>query len=144
MEKWMAKYKQGLFRPTNPSKYAGNTQHIIYRSWLEFKAMSRLDNDPTIVKWASEEFYIPYISPIDKLVHRYFVDLFFEKRENTKTQKYICEVKPYDHTQPPKSKGRKLLRETATLATNIAKWQSANKWAKQHGCKFVIWTDRDL
>lgn len=140
----MAKFRQGLFRPLNPHKYAGNTEHIIYRSFLEFRVMSKLDADPTIVKWASEEFYIPYVSPLDGRTHRYFVDLFFEKRTNKNTQKYICEVKPYLQTQPPKSKGKRLLKESATLANNLAKWKSANEWAKQRGCKFILWTEQDL
>jgi len=102
--------------------------------------MSKLDVDPTIEKWASEEFYIPYISPIDNRTHRYFVDLFFQK----KGKKFICEVKPSEQCKPPKSKGKRLLRESATLAVNLAKWKSAAEWAKKRGAKFILWTEKDF
>jgi hypothetical protein len=138
------KYKQGMFKPQNPKKYKGDTKVIVYRSWLEFRVMSKLDMDPTVTKWASEEFYVPYKSPLDKKTHRYFVDLFFEKKQNGKTEKFICEVKPFDQTKPPKSKGKKLLMESMTYAVNIAKWQAANRWAKQSGCKFILWTEKDF
>lgn len=140
----MAKFRQGLFKPTNPLKYIGNTEHIVYRSFLEFRVMSKLDNDPSIVKWASEEFFVPYKSPVDNRTHRYFVDLFFEKKENGKTQKYLCEVKPYEQCGPPKSKGRKLIVESARLLVNLAKWSAASEWAKKRNAKFIIWTEKDL
>lgn len=139
-----SRYRQGYFSPRNPAKYIGNTENITYRSFLEFRAMAKLDNDPTVVKWASEEIYIPYVNPIDKISHYYFVDLFFEKRYNGKTEKFIVEVKPWTQTQKPKSKGKKLLKESAVLAVNLAKWQAANEWAKKRGAKFVIWTEKDM
>lgn len=138
------KYKQGMFKPHHPKKYVGDTKVIVYRSWLEFRVMHKLDMDPHVTKWASEEFYVPYKSPLDKKMHRYFVDLFFEKKQNGKTEKFLCEVKPFDQTKPPKSKGKKLLMESATYAVNIAKWQAANKWAKMSGAKFIIITEKDL
>lgn len=135
------KYKQGFFNPLHPGKYIGNPKNIVYRSWMEFRVMSKLDRDPTITRWASEEFYIPYIHPLDGKPHRYFVDLFFEKNTG---KKYICEVKPHSQTQPPKSKGKRLLKEQVTFAINAAKWKAAVEWAKAKGCEFVIWTEKDL
>lgn len=149
MKQKSSKYVQGAFKPSQPQKYVGNTANIIYRSWLEFRAMHKLDHDPNIIKWASEEFFIPYKHPIDGIMHRYFVDLFFEKRErNGKQQKYICEVKPQSQTKPPinrgKSKMKRYITESATFAINSAKWASAIEWAKRRDCKFIIWTEKDL
>jgi hypothetical protein len=42
--------------------------------------MSRLDKDPSIVEWSSEEHVIPYRSPIDNRMHRYFVDFYIKKK----------------------------------------------------------------
>jgi len=139
-----SRYRQGWFCPKHSEKYVGDTKKITYRSFLEFRAMAKLDNDPTIVKWASEEIWIPYVNPLDKSSRLYFVDLFFEQKRNGKTQKFLCEVKPWLQTQPPKSKGKRLLKESATLAVNLSKWQAATKWAKEHGASFIIWTERDL
>ena len=48
-----------------------------------------------IVEWGSEEIAIPYRSPIDNRVHRYFPDFYVKLKETTgKIKKYIIEVKP--------------------------------------------------
>jgi hypothetical protein len=74
----MSKYK-GFFKPKNPDKYMGNPTNIIYRSSWELKLMIRLDEDPSIISWGSEEVVIPYRSPIDNRIHRYFVDFIVNK-----------------------------------------------------------------
>ena len=138
------RYKQGYFRPANPEKYIGNANNIVYRSWLEFRAMYKLDHDSNIVKWASEEFPIPYRMPGENFNRRYFIDLFYETK---KGEKFIIEIKPEDQTKPPK-KGRKrqktILREQADFAMNVYKWQAAKEWAKKNKCKFGIWTEKTL
>ena len=53
------KYK-GKFTPENPSKYAGDSNNIIYRSMWERRCMKYFDNNPSILQWASEEVVIPY------------------------------------------------------------------------------------
>ena len=68
----MKSYK-GLYRPTNPKKYVGNTKQIVYRSNLERKFMLYCDRNDS-VQWASEEISIPYLSPLDNKVHRYYPD----------------------------------------------------------------------
>ena len=69
----MKTYK-GYFKPKNPKKYKGDPTNIIYRSSWECKLMIRLDEDPNVISWGSEEIIIPYRSPIDNKIHRYFVD----------------------------------------------------------------------
>ena len=38
--------------------------------------MNYCDLNETISEWQSEEFWIPYRSPIDNRIHRYFPDFF--------------------------------------------------------------------
>ena len=51
---------------------------------------------------------IPYVSPVDRRVHRYFPDFIIQVRERTgNIKKYVIEVKPFKQTQPPQ-KGKKI------------------------------------
>ena len=55
------------------------------------------DNNPNILEWGSEEIIIPYKSPLDKKVHRYFPDFFIKyKNSSGKIIREIIEVKPKD------------------------------------------------
>ena len=63
---------KGRYTPTKPKKYKGNPQNIIYRSLWERKFMVYCDNSTSIIEWGSEEIIIPYLSPKDGRMHRYF------------------------------------------------------------------------
>ena len=54
---YRAPYK-GVFRPTNPQKYIGNANRIVYRSSWEKKVMIKLDTSPDIIKWSSDDDFI--------------------------------------------------------------------------------------
>ena len=71
---------KGYFNAKYPQKYKGNPTNIIYRSSYELKLMTYLDRNPKVVQWASEEFFVPYKSPIDGKVHRYFPDFWVKKK----------------------------------------------------------------
>ena len=93
---------KGKFRPKNPKKYKGNPTNIIYRSLLERRFMVYLDNTPAVLKWSSEEIIIPYVSPIDNRVHRYFPDFYMKfKNKSNITVEQLIEIKPSKHTKPP-------------------------------------------
>ena len=84
---------KGRYSPSYPQKYKGNPSNIIYRSLWERKFMVFCDLSENIVEWGSEEIAIPYRSPIDNRVHRYFPDFYVKLRETTgKIKKYIIEV----------------------------------------------------
>ena len=70
--------KKGLYKPKNISKYKGDYRKIFHRSGLELKFMRYLDGNDSILKWSSEEIIIPYRSPIDGKVHRYFPDFWIK------------------------------------------------------------------
>ena len=71
------------YKPSYPRKYKGNPNNIICRSSWERKFCRYCDLNENILEWGSEEFYIPYISPIDKRVHRYFPDFIIKVKEQS-------------------------------------------------------------
>ena len=87
---------KGLFTPRNPTKYLGDSSKIIYRSSWELRLFVYLDSTPAVLQWASEEFSIPYLSPLDGKVHQYFPDALVVYRDKYNViQKEIIEIKPY-------------------------------------------------
>lgn len=146
----MSRYHQGKFRPQNPHKYVGDVENIIYRSRWEFVLFKTLDEHPDILEWASEELYIPYVSPVDNRWHRYYPDVYIkQKNKHGQVEKVLIEVKPYAETQKPqKGKRRKttkrLMYESLTYAKNQAKWLYAERFCKKHGMRFEIITEKEL
>ena len=140
----MSKSYKGLYRHTNPKKYVGNAKRIVYRSNLERKFMLYCDRNESVEQWASEEISIPYISPVDNRLHRYFPD-FLVKTD--KGKKFCIEIKPYRQCIKPKKPKRKtkaFLRESLEYAKNIAKWDSAKKYCANNNLEFKIITEKDL
>jgi len=80
----MAKSYKGLYRPTNPKKYVGDPNRIVYRSLLERRFMLYCDRTTDITAWASEELAIKYYNPLDKKVHRYFPDFILKTSKEKK------------------------------------------------------------
>ena len=59
--------------------------------------MKWCDSSKSVVEWGSETIIIPYISPVDKRVHRYFVDFYIKVITNSNaTEKYFRKEKPKD------------------------------------------------
>lgn len=141
-------FVQGIFNAQNIQKYKGKFP-IIYRSSLELKVMRWFDNNPNIVTWGSESVIIPYISPLDERLHRYFVDFVAVLKEaNGNLKKFIIEIKPYKQTikpQPTKNKKPKtMIYEQSEWVKNQAKWQAAESWAKSKGYEFLILTEKHI
>jgi hypothetical protein len=143
-------YYQGKFKPRNPKKYRGDASDIIYRSSWELKLMSRLDENPNVLWWSSETTVIPYRSPVDNRIHRYFIDFTMCVQQPDGKQKHmLIEVKPKAQTIPPqiqegKVKSKKYIREVLTWGVNQAKWKAATEFAKDRGFEFKIFTEREL
>ena len=148
----MRHYTQGKFSPNNRAKYHGDPSKIFYRSGLELSAMAYFDRHTDIIEWSSETKIVPYISPKDGRMHRYFVDFTVRIRDKNKEIKsYIIEVKPYSKLQPPKKRSSKTgkptvyyLREATEYAVNTAKFEAADKYAQTHGMEFIILTEREI
>ena len=138
---------KGLFRPQNPDKYAGNPSNIIYRSSYELKLFMWCDKHPDVISWQSEEFFIPYKSPIDGRFHRYFPDVKLTRRNKDNIlETFVVEIKPSSQCVPPKDmkNKRRLLQEQKTYAINIAKWDAARRYCAERRYKFKIVTEKDL
>jgi hypothetical protein len=138
----------GLFKPKNPQKYVGDPTNIVYRSSWECKVMSWLDRNPSIISWASEELIIPYKSPVDNRMHRYFPD-FVVKVQNKegKTKTMVLEVKPKKQSLPPEPRKRvtkQYINEVMTYGVNQAKWHAANEFCLDRGWEFRVLTEKDL
>lgn len=138
----MKTYK-GIYNPRFPQKYKGSTP-IIYRSGLELRMSKWLDFNSKVVEWTSESVVIPYMSPKDGRLHRYFVDYSCAMiNKYNKIDKLLIEVKPKKQTRPPSKrlKPKNYLYESAMFQTNIAKWSYAKRWAEKHGYKFIVITE---
>lgn len=141
-------YKQGRFNPTNKEKYKG-TFPIIYRSKMELNAMRMLDSNPNVITWGSESVVIPYKSPLDNKLHRYFVDMVaLVKQKDGTNKKVLIEVKPLKQTQPPvfsNNKSQKtVIYENVQYAVNMAKFDAAKKWCEKNNFLFLILTEKEI
>jgi len=140
----MRKSYKGLYRPTNPKKYVGNTNQIVYRSLLERRFMRYCDLNQDIMYWASEELPVRYYSPLDKKWHRYFPDFVVKTINN---EKFMIEIKPSRQAikpKPPKKKTKSYMRESFEYIKNQAKWSAAKVYCEDNGMKFKIITEKDL
>ena len=75
-------FLQGLYTPKNPKKYIGDLRRITYRSSWELHAFKWCDFNTNVIQWNSEEVVVPYRSPVDGRMHRYFVDLKIHPSKN--------------------------------------------------------------
>jgi hypothetical protein len=138
----------GKFRPSNTQKYRGDHRNIIYRSLWERKFMVYCDKNENILEWGSEEIVIPYRSPLDNRIHRYFPDFYIKvKNLSGEVKKYIIEVKPQKQCTPPtpqSKKTKKYIREVTEYAKNQAKWEAAREFCADRRLEFKILTENEL
>ena len=138
---------KGKFRPHNIKKYRGNHKGIIYRSLWELRFMRYCDETPSILEWASEEIAIPYVSPLDGDIHRYYPDFWVKVRRGTGHVVWLIEVKPEKQLRPPKQGKRKTkgyLYEIREFGKNTAKWEAAKKYCDKRGWQFNVWTEKTI
>jgi hypothetical protein len=144
----MAHYNQSKYKPTYPQKYKGDPTNIICRSSWERKFCIYCDRNENILEWGSEEIVMPYRSPVDGRVHRYFPDFYIKVKESTgRIKKMIIEIKPKRQCSPPskpKKQTKGYLREAYEYAKNQAKWEAASEWCKDRGYIFKVFTEKEL
>ena len=105
--------------------------------------MVYFDENSQILEWSSEEVIIPYRSPIDGKMHRYFPDFLIKTPKET----ILIEVKPYKQTIEPmvrKSITKSYLYEVQTFGINSSKWKAAKEYCADRRWKFQILTEKDL
>ena len=138
----------GKFKPKNYKKYKGDPTKIVYRSLWERRFMVYCDNNDKIIEWGSEELIIPYRSPLDKKVHRYFPDFYIKYlNKEGNVVREIIEVKPKKQLRPPKTPKRqtkRYLQECATFMVNQAKWKAAEEYCSDRKMKFRFLTEDHL
>jgi hypothetical protein len=110
--------------------------------------MKWCDLNSSVEEWGSEIVIVPYVSPIDKKVHRYFVDFYIKIRnKNNVMEKYLIEIKPERFTRPPQvpaRKTKKFIDEVFQYGVNEAKWKAAFEFCADRNMKFMILTEKDL
>lgn len=140
---------KGRYNPIHPKKYKGDHHRITYRSLWERKFMVYCDTSDNIIEWGSEEVIIPYLSPWDGRMHRYFPDFYIKTRQHDgTTKKFIIEVKPKKQCSPPEKnpnrKTKRWMNEIKTWGVNSSKWKYATDWCKNNDMEFKILTEDHL
>ena len=140
---------KGRYSPINKEKYQGNPTNVIYRSLWERKFMKWCDLSESVIKWGSEETVVPYVSPLDNKIHRYFIDFYVQLRDKDGILKsYLVDVKPKKYTKPPKTNPKRKTRawfsEVKNWGVNEAKWKAAEEFAKDKNWQFIILTEDHL
>lgn len=132
----------------NKKKYIGDSSNIICRSLWERRFCRYLDETPNVIRWSSEELSIPYKSPSDGLLHRYYPDFLIEIEKPNKVREIrLIEIKPLKQTIPPKQGKKKktsYINEGIVYAVNESKWKAASKYCEDRGWKFMILTEKDI
>jgi hypothetical protein len=161
------KYHQGNYIPKNKDKVhkLNNEGGIYFRSGLEKKFMTWLDNNENIITWGCEFLEIPYemthFEGGDMRIkkHRYYPDFYYKIKDsddNIKT--VVVEVKPkkeYEMVlalkegkmEVPQKGTKKLKNFEYTLKTaykNKQKWETMIKWCDKKGYHFIIVTEDQL
>jgi len=143
----MKTYK-GRYSPKHPEKYKGDPTQIIYRSGWERRLMVYLDENKSVIQWSSEEIAIPYRSPLDNRMHRYFPDFYVKAIDkNGNITEQLLEVKPKKETREPTKKKRitkQYITEVTTWGKNQAKWKAAEEYCLDRGWQFKLITEDHL
>ena len=119
----------GRYIPTNPDKYKGNPMKIIYRSLWERRLMVYCDKKTNVLEWGSEEIVIPYYSPLDGKMHRYYPDFYMTVKQPPAN---------------PKKRTKAWLKSVKTYAMNEAKFKYAKDFCKDKGLEFLILNEDHL
>ena len=139
---------KGRYRIENIKKYKGDISDVIYRSSWELKFMRWCDSNPSVLEWGSETVIIPYRSPVDNNVHRYFVDFYIKIQDkDKKILKYLIEINPEKFTKPPpipQKQTKRFIQEVFNYGINQSKWKAASTFCDDRGWKFLVLTERDL
>lgn len=159
-------YHQGNFIPIYKDKVMklNNQGGLFFRSGLEKKIMTWLDNNKDVTKWGAECLRIPYqMTHFDNgdtriKEHSYFPDFYYEMRTSDGTLKQVvAEVKPmkeYKMVQnlnegrlsvPEGLKKMKNFEYDLKMAyKNKNKWETMIKWCEKKGYTFIIITEEHL
>lgn len=138
----MAKFAQGRFAMKHPEKYVGKKSPLSRSSW-EFVFMRMLDENPSVLNWASESIQIPYQDPLTGRYTIYVPDFFMVYMDkNGKKHAELIEVKPASQTF--REQVGKSAYNQQQYIKNLAKWEAAQAWCKQQGIVFRVINEGDI
>lgn len=156
-----SKYRQGLFKPINPSKCINLVSRDkrgelvynppIYRSGYELRFMRWADENQNVRIWGVEVCAIEYTSRLAIMEgknpkRKYFIDFYVELvNPDGSITKRLIEIKPESQCsepKPPKKKTKKALdrfvEAQKTWLTNEDKWKHAIAFASSRGMDFKV------
>ena len=141
-------WRQDFYDVQNPDKYVGDVNNVFYRSSWELEAFKFCDNNPNVIKWASEEIIIPYAAPTSSggvRPAKYYPDLYMEYVKHDGTYcKDLIEIKPKKQTKASRSRDPKTkIYENQVFQKNQLKWEAAKAWCATRGITFRILTEVD-
>ena len=147
-----SRFRQGYYRTKFPAKYIGDPTKIIFRSSWERLFCQYCDETPEILSWSSEPIAIPYISPIDKKEHSYFVDFYMKIQKEEEVVEYLVEIKPSKVLNPPVMKeGLTTIKRLNAYnqaakdwLVNKAKFTAAQEFARLNNKHFIVVTEEFL
>ena len=141
-------YNKSKYKPSYPEKYKGDPTNIICRSSWERKFCIYCDKNENILEWGSEEIALPYRSPLDNKIHRYFPDFYVKVREtNGPIKKMLIEIKPKKQCVEPKVQKKKTkgyIYEVKEYVKNQAKWEAAKEFCEDRQWEFKVITEDQL
>ena len=143
-------FYQGDYKPKHPEKYIGNTLPH-YRSGWERRVFYYMDMNESIAAWGSECVVVPYVSPKDGEIHRYYPDIFCRVKTVDGLKDFMLEIKPMAQSQPakkPKKMTAKAIMQfnesQEVYLVNRAKWEACEKWCKERNITFRVVTENEL
>ena len=138
----MSKFANGFYTVLNPGKYFG-ARTPQYRSSWEHAVFRMLDNNPGVVKWASESVHIPYINPFTQRQTIYVPDILVIFQDNANKQhSEMWEIKPMRETTVEAA--GKSQKAQAAAVLNQYKWQAAKHYCASKGIFFRVLTEADI
>lgn len=164
---------QGIFVPKHPEKVVGGEiitrsgWEMAFARWCDdnpaviewgFETACIQYRNPAAVDLdACRKYNVSPLDPMNWPVHNYYPDVYMALRDDddedgTKLKKFLIEIKPFSQTQRPvpppagaKLQEQKKFNEAArTYLQNIKKWEAAQKWAREHGVEFKVFTENTL
>lgn len=135
-------YSQGFYDIKNIDKYVGKTKPRFRSSW-ELQFMMWADNNPAVLKWASEPLRIPYRDPHTGKNTTYVPDFFIQYVDKSqKVHTEIIEIKP-EKQQVYEKVGKNKVNQYYYVK-NQAKWLAAGAYCRAQGMYFRILNENDL
>ena len=136
------RFSKSIYQVKNLEKYVGNKMPYCRSSWETTFCMF-CDNNPSVQQWASEPVKIPYRDPLTGKQTVYVPDfLIYYIDRNMKSHAELIEIKP--ENQMLIEKVGKNPYNQAQYVKNMAKWEAANKWARNQGITFRIINEHDI